>query len=76
MYLEINGSVWAPAVGQMIGISAELNGTVPGQAQILFECSTTHRAVVPAYFHLRFSDGPQSLTLSSAKSSRRRALRR
>jgi len=69
MYLEINGSVWAPAVGQMIGISAELNGKVLGQAQICSNGSTTHRAVVPAYFDLRFSDGPQSLTLSVANSN-------
>lgn len=69
MYLEINGSVWAPAAGQMIGIAAELNGTVLGQAQIFSNGSTTHRAVVPAYFDLRFSDGPQSLTLTVANSN-------
>lgn len=69
MYLEINGSVWAPAVGQMIGISAKLNGTVLGQAQICSNGSTTHRAVVPAYFQVRFSDAQQSLTLTVANSN-------
>jgi hypothetical protein len=69
MYLEINGSVWAPTAGQIIGIAAVLNGTVLGQAQICSNGSTTHRAVVPAYFQLRFSEGQQSLTLTVANSN-------
>lgn len=69
MYLEINGSVWAPAANQMIGISAALNGTILGHAQIFSNGPNTHRAVVPAYFDLRFSDGPQSLTLTAANSN-------
>ena len=69
MYLEINGSVWAPAANQMIGISATLNGKVLGQAQVFSNVAYSHRAVVPAYFDLRFDDGPQSLTLSVANSN-------
>lgn len=69
MYMEINGSVYTSAADQMIGISAELNGKVLGQAQIYSNGPLTHRTVVPAYFDLRFSDETQSLTLSAANSN-------
>jgi hypothetical protein len=64
MYLEVNGSVWSQIPNQMIGILVELDGNVLGQAQIFSNGSSTHRAVVPAYFQVQLSEGQHSLTLT------------
>lgn len=69
-YLEINGSVWTQTANQMIGIQVQLDGANLGQANIFSNTSTTHRAVVPAYFQVQLKYGVQhKLVLSAAPGS-------
>lgn len=69
MYLEVNGSVWSQIPNQMLGIVVELDGSVLGQAQIFSNDTTTHRAMVPAYFEVQLSEVTHSLTLALANPS-------
>lgn len=65
--LEVSGSVWTTTANQMIGIQVQLDGQTLGQANIFSNTSTTHRAVVPAYFNVQLKYGVQhALVLSVA----------
>ena len=66
MYLEVNGSVWTQSVNAMIGIAIALDGTNVGTAQLFSNGNATHRAVVPAYIAVQFSQGQHTLQLSAA----------
>ena|ERR1700752_748047 len=66
-YLEVNGSVWTQTANQLIGIQVQFDGQNLGQANIFSNTSTTHRAVVPAYFKVALKYGTQhKLVLSAA----------
>jgi hypothetical protein len=65
MYLEVNGSVWTQSANEVIGIVVELDGSVIGKAQIFSNANATHRAVVPAYIEVTFTEGQYTLTLSA-----------
>lgn len=63
MYLEVNGSVWAPSANNMIGIGIDLDGQTIGAAQIFSNGNATHRAVVPAYIPIQLDQGQHTLSL-------------
>ena len=63
MYLEIAGSVWTQTVNSMIGIQVLLDNAVLGTAQIFSNTSSTHRAVVSAFFPIQLTEGSHTLTL-------------
>jgi hypothetical protein len=66
MYLEVNGSVWSQNANTMIGISVQLDGSVIGKAQIFSNGSSTHRAVVPAYFPVKMQQGQHTIVLDNS----------
>ena len=66
MYIEVNGSVWTQSANVMIGIAIQLDGKSVGTAQIFSNGNATHRAVVPAYFGVKLTQGQHTLKLSAA----------
>lgn len=66
MILEVSGSVWATSQNVMTGINVDVDGQSLGTAHIFSNGASTHRAVVPAYFQVKLSQGPHKLTLSAA----------
>ena len=66
MFLEVNGSVWTQTPNVMIGINIDIDGQALGTAYIFSNGASTHRAVVPAYFEVKLSQGPHKLTLTAA----------